>query len=119
MAYDPKKGFDPDNPDDPRRNEAIDPKTGERLPPSEAHLEPVRAFRLKHVDNPAMQPSHVHNGKPIAPGDVVNLTKSQAEAFKDRFEPVDPAATFEPRGVSREAFHKNAEAKVATVDSKK
>lgn len=40
----------------------------------------------QYVLKPGKQ--HRHNGENLKPGDVVELTDAQAEAFKDKFDPV-------------------------------
>ena len=44
---------------------------------------PVKAFRLK------ADKEHHHNHHTLMPGDVVHLSKDQADAFKDKFDAVD------------------------------
>jgi hypothetical protein len=44
---------------------------------------PTKAFRLKAGAR------HMHDGQFVRAGDLVYLTKSQAQAFRDKFEPVD------------------------------
>lgn len=46
---------------------------------------PTKAFRLK------AEKRHTHDGRAIKPGDVVELTASQAHAFRDKFDAVDGA----------------------------
>lgn len=50
---------------------------------------PTRAYRLM----PGKR--HTHDGRAMAAGDIAYLTRAQATAFSDRFEPVDADDDFE------------------------
>lgn len=36
--------------------------------------------------------THTHNGKAVAPGEIVELTDKQAMSFRDKFEPAEKGA---------------------------
>jgi hypothetical protein len=60
----------------------------------------VKAFKLREGA------AHTHDGQAVLPGDTVHLTKTQARAFRDKFEPVDDGdfnevkevPVYEPKG---------------------
>lgn len=56
--------------------------------PSHSVLERVKLFRLR----PGKE--HTHGGFAVQANDEVYLTQTQAQAFRDKFEAVDPNAGF-------------------------